>query len=347
MSDFRPLFRTSCLILAAWTAAASGQLVVPPGPAPAPTPKVAPPPPPAPPQAARPVVEEELPPVDYQPITPRDSAGNPMELQLPQDFVALGHNPWIDAAMLARAATTLQARRLEIEQAVIDNLDGVERLLTPEFRQLELVPNDPRSGERLALLQASLRPFIDLGPLTKPLVESGAVPKRVETLHARITNAYQKDMMTRITSDRETYPDVNNGIIQFMTRTSTAEILYFYDRLVIDAAAGLPQWMGELGIAGPAAEALAAARATFERAEPGAKADAARAVLAPLSVDLRKRALQKALLARSAPAATAIPGAEVSFRPLTVEERSRAVFAILEGQAFDWKPFVTSAGSGG
>lgn len=341
--------------MSAWTVAgvlaslaassASGQLVVPPGPPPAETPKVAPPPPPPPPSPSRAAVQAdpELPPVDYKPITPRDADGNAVELTVPQDFVALGHNPWVEVPMLARAASPLQARRLEVEQAIIENLDGVERLTTDEFRNIELVPDDPRSAERLTLLQASLRPFIDLGPLTKPLVESQAIPKRVEQLHSRITNAYQTDLMKRISATRSAGQDMNNGIIQFMSRTSTAEIIYFYDRLVIDAAAGVMGWASELGLDDAARDAVRGALPALQAASPAERAEAARAVLAPLTLDQRKRALQKAQLSRPAPQPTKIPDGTVSFRPITVEERTSAVMAIIEGKAFDWTPFVASA----
>ncbi len=320
-----------------------GQVVVPPGPPPAETPKVEPPPLPQRPPTPPPPIPADL---DYDPITPHDANGNPTELTTPQDYVALGHNVWFDARMLAKSASVLQARRIELEQLIVANLESVERLTTPAFQNLRVDRDDPAAGEMLQAVQQALAPFASLRPVQIELLDAGAIPSRVRDLHQKITNEYQSEVQKHIMDNAE--GDKISAIVPFMMRTATAEILYFYDKLAVAVAehATDTAWLREIALSDAEAARVREKLAAYESANADAQAMAAREVIGAMGLDARKRAMQKAMLDRPAPSATKIPGENVSFRPLATEERTEAVFGVVDGNAFQWEAFVTNAEGG-
>lgn len=324
---------------------ALAQVTTPPGPKPEPTPAYTPPPP-APRQApqARPS-REVAPDVAYEPIVVRGNDGEVIPLTEPPEYVAMAHNPLINLLVMVKIAPQFYARRLAVEQLIIDNLETMREI---EDGLIESMRMGDEQGMRDASAKVSIFTTNDrITPyLTTQIERAGAGGRTIGLLTAKIRGEYEeavtKDAMAaKPTADGATNLD---QMMQRVLRMSITEHEYFYHRLMMDAADQFSVVLPELDLD---TQTAAKVKPLAEKLESEGDLEARSALIDEifdhLNPETRKRALELTVQMRPEvdPALQmppipegAIPGA------LDDETRMEIILQLLDGGRVDTSKFV-------
>ncbi|VAX41259.1 hypothetical protein MNBD_PLANCTO03-285 [hydrothermal vent metagenome] len=331
------------LAVTALAAPALAQVVSPPEPKPAPAAPYVPPAPPPSTPAPRPT--EQVPQVDYDPITPRDEQGQIIPLEAPYEYVAMAHNPLITLEVFTKIAPVFYERRQRVEQLIIEHLGvmmEIENGLIDSMRMEDEEAMRETTGKvSVFTSHASLTPF-----LSADITRSGLVSRNIGTITQKIMQDHQK-LVTTTAMGAPTTDDGATGIDQMMQAAlnmSISEYEYFYSRLMMDIAdqfgAVLPQLALDAETAAvvtPLADQLASegdldTRALLIREIFATLDDDTRKQAAILTIELRPEIDTASLMAPIPEGAEAVE--------LDNETRLEIIFQLLDGGTVDTSAFV-------
>jgi hypothetical protein len=307
---------------------------------------VAPVPPPQRPMPAtppRPVVAPAPQPLpSFEPIVPATVDGRLWLRPEPTDLLALGHNPLITAHTVARLAPVLSQRRVAVQDILLANPDTTQQMVSEGFTKIDL--GDPST---LDTARAVLTPLAQVGPLTNTLNSSGLLDQRARQLNQQISRDYQNQVTTAVRTEspavegEDPAQSVANATIgELLFEFTIGEPKFAYGLLVANlfddldasiAAANLSP--ASAGLLRQAAGDVAAQSALIDRAR------AAQQALSVVTLNERVALLNHAATLRS-DAEFTLPEDSVSFRELTVQERTDALMAAYAGVPFEWQAFV-------
>lgn len=331
------------LAATAIAAPAAGQVVSPPTSKPAPAEPYVPPAPPPSRLATQPV--DRAPPVDYDPITPRDANGEIVPLDMPYEYVAMAHNPLITVEVFTKIAPVFYERRLRVEQLIIDNLGvmmAIEDGLIGSMRMNDEEAMRAITGRVSAFTtHASGTPF-----LSDDITRTGLVDRKIGIITQRIMQDHQK-LVTMTAMGSPTTDDGATGfdqMIQVALDMSIMEYEYFFDGLMMDIAGRFGAVLPELGLdAGVAAAVGPLADRLASEGDLDARALLIREIFGALDADTRKKAAQLTIAQRPkidtgslmAPLPEGAEGVE-----LDNETRMEIIFQLLDGGKVDTSAFV-------
>lgn len=270
---------------------ALGQLVPPPGEAPAPRPVVAPPTPPrvAPPirsatppadgdaarlnaeaEARRRLAEQsainKLPDLPYDSLVQRDAGGRIIPVEGNLHLAALSRNPLMDDSSVERCQGVIAGRRARMEEAVIENIDLVQKVLDGAIERADIADR-----ESVSALVAVVRPFQEMGHLTEDLKAQQYLTEQQYGFNWKIVREYEQEMQRQVMADAagNQDPDAPNPM-SLVTRLIMGEYLRepmeAYDSLLLEgsqrldrAMAGITLSSGSAAKAGPLMSAVRAA----------------------------------------------------------------------------------------
>jgi hypothetical protein len=290
----------------------------------------------------RPVVAPPEPLPSFDPIVPATVDGRLWLRPEPTDLLALGHNPLITAHTLARLAPVLSQRRVAVQDILLANPDTTQQMVSEGFTKIDL--SDPST---LDSARAVLTPLAQVGPLTNTLNSSGLLDQRARQLNQQISRAYQNEVTGAVRAEspavegEDPAQSVANATIgELLFEFTIGEPKFAYGLLaahVFDdldasiAAANLSP--ASAGLLREAAGDVAAQSAHIDRAR------AAQQALSVVTLSERVALLNHAATLRNEQQFT-LPNDSVTFRDLTVQERTDALMDAYAGVPFNWQAFV-------
>ncbi|MEN0021148.1 MAG: hypothetical protein AAF747_09725 [Planctomycetota bacterium] len=274
----------------------------------------------------RPQTRVEAPDVEYAPI-PTNA-----DFTLPVTYVAMAHNPLLGVSDMASLATVLRARRVEMEEAILQDLPTIGRLLAIDFSSINLTDQ-----EAMAEFQDELAAGQALPPLAPMILSSNVLTPESWALVQKVKNEYDQARLQRL----QAAGGGLNAMMSFAMQAASNESRFFYTGLA-EAVVTHPD------------EALAAAalddgearvvRTFIDEAKAAGTADNAAMQAAAIEAlkiipdEQQRAAVIAALAARGEPAPLEAPDGD--YRELTVAERIEIIESALGGRSIDWSAFA-------
>lgn len=261
--------------------------------------QAAPPPRPRPQMQPNNVMQEAAQ-VKFEPIAGRDENERTITLEGVVDIYALHRNPLIDEAAWAKLTPTLTEWMGDVDQAVIDNLDFIEKL---DSGILNTVDITDMNGNRMVM--EMMMQFLAIGPATTILDSKGVLTKVQSQVNTNITNEYlqrhmdetgaeaQKASQNLPENERENA--VVNARSRFIFGLMWRDAQASWMRQLDEAAPNLESIVGKMNLDAKTLDSIKPAIAAVKDAEPGPeRRKVVKAVLAGLAFDKRRELLTRA-----------------------------------------------------
>ncbi len=328
-------------------ASAWGQVVTPPPPKtpPAPTPAPAPAPKPKPTSVRHPSRKVIAPNVDFDPITRRDASGKIIRITEPVEFVAMSHNPLLDARKLARIAPEFAKRRHQIENIIIDNIDTLAAVENGLIETIRMSDETHLRETTSKIMPLTTR--YNLGPtLTADLVNNNLLDRPTASLTQKIIQEYQQDLTDEALASEDP-GDGSTAIDRMMhvtLRQSLSEFEYYYRRLMLEAADQLPVVLPQIDLSDEQKTAISGLVDQLEHEDDiDARAGLIREIFAKLPLETQKEILRKTVALRGQQAdgdsLMVIPeGAKV--KKLDDSTRHDIIFQLIDGVPVEVDSFI-------
>ncbi len=240
--------------------------------------------------------------VKFETMVRHDSDGKIVRFEGVVDIMALHRNPTIDAATWDKMSPHIKDWVGDMDRAVIDNLDFVEKIDGGMLSDLNLMDmNNNR------MVMEMMMQFLAIGPLTGYLESKNAISRFQSQVNTNIVNDYLQPILNEVREDslaKARAAGNNQAAIDEATAKATSKFIFelmcrdgmeSYRRM-LDAAA--PNMNNLVAALKPDEKTLAAVRpalGSIGAAEAGAeRRKVVKSVLAALSFDQRREVLRKA-----------------------------------------------------
>ncbi len=298
--------------------------------------------PPPPPPAPRPAAPTPPPMPEFTAPEPIIVDGQTRLRPEPTDLLAMGHNPLVNAGVVAKMAPLLSERRIAMQDLLVSTFDNTEQMLSPTFTQINL--SDPST---LVQAQTVLGKLRDIGPLSQALNEARLLDTTMRRVNQAIAGEYQNALITGVRAEN---PDAEGeDQLRGASNAAVGGIVFEYAISEPKLAMGLlaASVMADLDAALANAEVSATSEALLRQSEatmdPGAslaaQSSAALTAFQQLTMTERKALYDYAMTQRPTDALTA-PADGLSYREMTNEERTRALIHAYAGKPFNWQAYV-------
>ncbi|MFM9995823.1 MAG: hypothetical protein ACKVU4_08485 [Phycisphaerales bacterium] len=237
--------------------------------------------------------------VKFEPIAGQEN-GRTITLDGVIDVYALHRNPLIDEAAWAKLTPALTEWMADVDQAVIDNLDFIEKLDGGILHEVKI---DDMNGNRMVM--EMMMQFLAIGPATTILGSKGAMTKLQEQVNTNITNEYlqrhmdeigaeaQKEAQALPENERESM--IVNARSRFIFGLMWRDAQASWARQLDEAAPNLAGIVAQMSLDAKTLETIAPAMSAVKDAQAGAeRRKVIKAVLAGLTFDKRRELLTRA-----------------------------------------------------
>ncbi len=238
--------------------------------------------------------------VKYEPLAGRDENGKTKRIDGILDIYSLHRNPTIDEATWQKITPVLVEWMGDMDWAVIDNLDFVEKLDGGMLDRVEIMDmNNNR------MIMEMMMQFLSIGPATTTMDTKGALTKFQAQVNTNIGNEYLQRLLdeerqaaqerAKALPEAEREAFVVNGTSRFIFDLMWRDANASYIRQLDEAAPNVDAIIDQLSLSGDtASNAMDAARKVKAAAPGEARRRAMKETLALMPFDKRQEFLKKA-----------------------------------------------------